>query len=120
MKKLANLGLAAILATGLSGCVIVADGRDNDKSSWETSQKENRALISELAIKSSRAYVINKMGTPNFTEAFVKGNDEYRVLYYRTQHRHSDGDTTKDETTPLVFKNDLLIGWGHKVLAELH
>jgi len=36
----------------------------------------------------------------------MKGDDEYRVLYYRTQRLHADGDTTKDETTPLIFKNE--------------
>lgn len=43
----------------------------------------------------------------------------HRVLFFRTQHRHSDGETSRDETTPLVFRNDTLIGWGDDVLASI-
>jgi hypothetical protein len=43
----------------------------------------------------------------------------YQVLYYRTHRTHSDGETTKDETTPLVFKDSALIGWGMDALARV-
>ena len=42
-----------------------------------------------------------------------------RVLFYRTNHKHSDGETTRDETTPLVFRNDQLVGWGTRVYESL-
>ena len=121
MNKLRNLSFVAVMTISLSGCVIVAgehDGYDSS-SDWETTQKENRAMISELELNADRASVKMKMGAANYSEAFVKGGDEYRVLYYRTQHRHSDGDTSKDETTPLVFKNNKLIGWGDDILASV-
>jgi hypothetical protein len=62
---------------------------------------------------------MESLGLPADSEAFTDGDDEVRVLFYRTQRRHSDGDTTRDETTPLVFRNDLLVGWGDAVYAEL-
>ena len=44
----------------------------------------------------------------------VKFHDgsEIEVLFFRTRHRHSDGETTPDETTPLVFVDGELVGWG--------
>ncbi|MEO0438658.1 MAG: DUF3192 domain-containing protein, partial [Pseudomonadota bacterium] len=27
--------------------------------------------------------------------------------------------TTRDETTPLIFKNDVLVGWGQELYADL-
>ncbi|TQV72278.1 DUF3192 domain-containing protein [Aliikangiella marina] len=120
MKQLLNLAAASLLAVSLSGCIIV-DGeyRDWNDSDWKSEQRENRSLISRLELNESRQRVVSRLGAPNFSEAFSRGEDQYRILFYRTHHRHSDGDTTKDETTPLVFKNDTLIGWGHDVLAEV-
>jgi len=119
MKFLLNSSLAALLAMSLSGCIVIGD-RDNwNDNDWEKTQQDNRELISDLSLNSSISSVRLKLGAPNFSEAFTHSNDEFRVLYYRTQHRHSDGDTTKDETTPLVFKNDMLIGWGNDALAKI-
>ena len=118
MKILNKLTFAAFLATSLSGCVLVVG--DHDFDSWESQQQENREMIRGLALQTERSRVLVKLGPPNFSEAFIKGDDEYRVLYYRTRHRHSDGATSKDETTPLVFKNDKLIGWGDETLASVY
>ncbi len=117
MKNLVNFALAGCLAVSLSGCIIVGD-RDNHEE-WRLEQRENRETISELELGTSRDRVLTLMGAPAFSEAFTRNGNDYQVLYYRTQHRHSDGDTTKDETTPLVFKNDRLAGWGEEALAEL-
>lgn len=118
MKTLSKLTLAAFLATSLSGCVLVVD--DHDFDSWKSQQRENREMINGLALQTERSSVLLKLGQPNFSEAFIKGDDKYQVLYYRTQHRHSDGATSKDETTPLIFKNGKLIGWGNKTLASVY
>ncbi len=121
MKHFIHLTAAALLITSLSGCIVVGGGHsdwsDND---WESEQRDNREIINQLSLKSTRSSVLNLLGAPNFSEAFALNDDEYRVLYYRTQHRHSDGETTKDETTPLIFKNDQLIGWGEDVLYKIN
>ena len=119
MKFLLNSSLATLLAVSLSGCIVIGD-RDNwNDSDWEQTQQDNREVISDLVLNSALKNVRLKLGAPNFSEAFTHSDEQYRVLYYRTQHRHSDGDTTKDETTPLVFKNDKLIGWGNDALAKV-
>lgn len=118
MKYLTNMAIGAILASSLTGCVIIDtdDGWDG-QSSWKSRQDENRKTISNLELGTERSAIVSKLGAPDFSEAFATGNDQYRVLFYRTHHTESDGDTSKDETTPLVFKNDSLIGWGHEALA---
>jgi len=40
-------------------------------------------------------------------------------LFYRTRRTEADGETSRDETTPLVFKNNELVGWGLKVYENL-
>ncbi len=119
MKIIFNSVAAILLTLSLSGCIVVGGGDwDNDRhADWREHQRENLRIINQLEINDSRNYVVEQLGAPDFSEAFAKDSDSYRVLFYRTQHRHSDGETTKDETTPLVFKNDRLIGWGHDALA---
>ena len=120
MKRIVST-LTAIAATlALSGCVIV-NGEPGwvGSSDWEREQERNSKAIANLDIGMERSEVVRKLGTPSFSEAFTRDDDEYRVLFFRTQHRHSDGDTTRDETTPLVFKNDTLIGWGNEVYASV-
>ncbi len=119
MKSLLIGSIVAIFLLTLSGCVIVAGDHDWDDNNWESQQRQNRETISGLELQAERSAIISKLGAPSFSDAFMKENDEYRVLYYRTQHTKSDGETTKDETTPLVFKNDKLIGWGDEVLATI-
>ncbi|MEE4278227.1 MAG: DUF3192 domain-containing protein, partial [Halieaceae bacterium] len=82
-------------------------------------QRANREAIAGLALGTSRADVLRDLGTPIDSEAFDRDGEEVRVLFYRTQRRHGDGETTRDETTPLVFENDRLIGWGQLVYAGL-
>ncbi len=107
----------ATVAT-LPGCIIVND--DNGwYNGWERDQENNREAIAELNIGMDREDVLDRLSAPEFSEAYSRDGEEYRVLFFRTQHRHSDGETTRDETTPLVFRNDTLIGWGDEVYASV-
>jgi hypothetical protein len=120
MKTLYTFVVAGLLATTMSGCVIVAGDRDwDDNDSWESRQQSNREAISKLELNTSRAVIVDQLGAPSFSDAFVRAGKEYRVLFYRTQRTVSDGETTRDETTPLIFENDQLIGWGHESLANI-
>jgi len=56
----------------------------------------------------------------DFNELFEKQDGTYRVLYYRTQKTMGDGITTKDECTPLVFRNGELVGWGDSAYSLMH
>lgn len=101
-----------------SGCVFI-DGEYVDRDDWQEMQRDNRQAISLLEIGMSRNAVVSDLGTPADSEALMHDGEEVRVLFYRTQRKHSDGETTRDETTPVIFKNDSLIGWGQATYAEL-
>jgi hypothetical protein len=115
---LAKLCTAALVTVALSGCVYV-NGKQVDMDDWRETQSNNREAISKLNVGMSRSAVIDRLGTPDDSEAFTENGEEYRVLFYRTRHKHSDGETTRDETTPLVFRNDELVGWGNAVYEGL-
>lgn len=114
MKALNKVTLMAFIALSFSGCVFI--GGEHDFDGWEAQQRENIEAINRLTLSAEYSQVLSKLGEPDFTEAFIKDDNEFRVLYYRTQRKHSDDRTSKDETTPLVFKNEKLIGWGEKTL----
>ena len=102
------------LSLGLSGCVISVggDGEYGRQSDWHDNEQKNRKHISRLQQNVSYDDTLQHMGIADFDEFYAEGKDTYQVLYYRTQRVDSDGVTTKDECTPLVFKNSELVGWG--------
>ena len=118
MKLLLKLSTLTLLLASLGGCISINGNHDWDED-WENKQQVNRKYISELSLGTERSAVLLRLDTPSFSEAFIKEGQEYNVLFYRTHHVSSDGDTLKDETTPLVFKNNKLIGWGHEMLSSL-
>ncbi|QHJ13458.1 hypothetical protein FX988_03719 [Paraglaciecola mesophila] len=110
-----SLGLSLLL----SGCVISVDGHDGYQSDWQKQEKHNRKEVARLQPNLTTGEVMDRMGVADFSEFVKKGDDQYHVLYYRTQRVDDDGVTTKDECTPLVLKNDQLVGWGNSALAML-
>lgn len=117
--------LLALLALGAGGCVIsVRDGdphsgfiRDDD-GDWRKRQNRNAEAVSRIELGRTRDSVLAEMGTPDMTESFVRDGREFLVLFYRTRLMHEDGELTRDETTPLVFVDDLLVGWGQSAVEN--
>lgn len=107
----------------LNACVVVVDGDKNTKSSrstsWEQIEQTNRDEIARLNSGQSLSTVMNTMGTPDFDESLELESGTYRVLYYRTHRKVADGMTTRDECTPLVFRNGELVGWGDNQIKVL-
>ncbi|HEX5793879.1 MAG TPA: DUF3192 domain-containing protein [Rheinheimera sp.] len=119
---LAKLFVAAALAVTLSGCVVAVGGDhdfERDDSSWKKTQRYNQEQINKLTLQASAEDIRTLLGTPDFTESFNKDGETVQVLFYRTHHQKSDGKTTKDECTPLVFKQNRLTGWGDKAYQYL-
>ncbi len=112
--KTVLLSLALASSVLLSGCVVsVGGGSDSHYGAdWEDREFNNRKHIANLETGTSYETVLRKMGVADFNELFEKQDGTYRVLYYRTQKTMGDGITTKDECTPLVFRNGNLVGWG--------
>lgn len=115
--------ILAVSTLVLSGCV-VAVGEDvvrEDRQRWQQVERDNRAAIEFLELGMSIDAVRQEMPhPPAFSEAFVRDDIAYRVLFFRTQRLQGDGVTTLDETTPLIFANGRLDAWGmsawHKVM----
>ena len=109
------------LSALLTGCIIsVGDGEPGwGIGDWDDREQENRQLIARLNIGDSRTEVIARLGEPDFTEGFTSEGRDYQIYYYRTHRRHSDGQTTRNETTPVVFVDDQLTGWGEKALDQV-
>lgn len=113
--------LAGLLIAALAGCAITVNdgGSPYRDAEWRERQEYNRQQIARLEIGMTRAEVLERLGEPDITEAYTRGGTEYRILHYRTQHRRSDDKTTRDETTPLVFRDERLEGWGETLQSRI-
>ena len=67
----------------------------------------NRSQLDYLKVGMTTDQVRQTMGKPYKSEFY--GSKLY--WFYITEWQ-SDGQTTSDEMTPLVFENDILLGWG--------
>lgn len=89
------------------------DSPDNMK--WDDREAYNRQFIAKIQLdKFTFEQALTNLGSPDITEAITVDNSNYQVMFYRTQHVKSDGITTQDECTFLLFINGILkkIGLG--------
>lgn len=121
MHILRNLAVAGLAASMLSGCMVaIGNDRSGGESDWVQIERDNRAAIDNLLLGMSVDEVRSRMPQePDFSEAFAVHDIPYRVLFYRTHRFEADGLTTRDETTPVVFVEGHLAGWGESALAGL-
>lgn len=122
VKGIAAAAWIVLVGAGLQGCIIVADGEHGDSyssSDFRKQEAENRRMISALSDSATVAYVRETMGTPDFANRTTVDGVRYDVLYYRTHRVEADGNTTKDECTPLVFKDGVLVGTGELAMSRI-
>lgn len=92
-----------------------------DKMKWDDREAYNRQFIAKIKIeKFTFEKAITHLGSPDITEAITIDNLDYQVMFYRTQHVKSDGITTQDECTFLLFINGVLkeVGLGNNYPNE--
>lgn len=118
MRKFVTASLIG-LSLGISGCVISVDSDSEHgyQAGWKDKEHQNRKQIAKLSPDLSYDTVTNRLGLADFNELYKVDADTYQVLYYRTQRTDGDGVTSKEECTPLVFKNQSLVGWGEKAFS---
>ena len=119
----ARLLIVVGATSSLSACVfhIAPDDWDdaNTHKSVRAEERDARKYIAALELGVAPATVISELGAPEFSDRLTTKDGEVRVLRYRTHRAHADGETTRDETTPLVFLNDKLIGSGELALQQI-
>lgn len=93
---------------------------DPSKMEWTDREAFNHKFISQLSgtIPLNQTTVLNKLGGPDITEAVKIGNDVYQLLFYRTKRAISDGITTKQECSALLFKNQQLIALEQQAIEQ--
>lgn len=116
VKTVALVSMAALL----SSCVVAIgnDDFDNEHEKWQGRQDRTLKMINNLDLGRDLGSIESEFGLPDFTDSFMRSGEAIRVLHYRTHHSHSDGKTTRDETTPLVFIDDQLVGWGEMAIEK--
>ncbi|MBN1141162.1 MAG: DUF3192 domain-containing protein [Deltaproteobacteria bacterium] len=73
----------------------------------------NNANLLSLEMGATKEEVLQVMGKPDLNEAYQSLHGKsVAIFFYYTQRKWQDGNTTKDECTPVVFENGKLIGWG--------
>jgi hypothetical protein len=105
-RSLLVLLIALPLVSTLSGCVISVNDGEVEHSLMGNSEDrtyENRKKIAKIQLGSSFADMQEKLGVADFSQTYSLNEQTVRVLFYRTQRKHKDGLTTKDECTYLEF-----------------
>ena len=115
-KKVITRTLLALAIYGVFVVLVVLFYDDSpDKMVWEDREAYNRQFIAKLQLEQfTFEQAITELGSPDITEARKVADDKFQVMFYRTQHVKSDGITTQDECTFLLFVNGVLeeIGLG--------
>lgn len=113
-KKVVIRILIALAIYGVFVALVV-NFYDDSPSDMEWGDREsfNRQYIGKLTLeKFDFEQAIKELGSPDITEAKKVEDNNFQVMFYRTQHVKSDGFTTQDECTALLFKNGSLIAIG--------
>ncbi len=115
-KKVITRIFLALAAYGIFVLLVISFYDDSpDKMQWEDREAYNRQFIAKLQLEQfTFEQAITQLGSPDITEARKIADDKFQVMFYRTQHVKSDGITTQDECTFLLFVNGVLkeIGLG--------
>ncbi|MDF2179643.1 DUF3192 domain-containing protein [Aliiglaciecola sp. CAU 1673] len=111
-KVIKRVGLGLVVYLVFAGLVLVFYPDDPDSMDWKDREQFNKVQIAKLQLGTGRQAVITQLGSPDISEAKQVEQSKYQVMFYRTQHMESDGITTMNECTPLLFENDSLVAWG--------
>jgi hypothetical protein len=120
LRKWTWLSIGLVVYLLLTATVFFCYQDDVDQMTWVDREAFNHKLISQYKLTDNLTQddVMRRLGTPDITEAVLQGKDLYQVLYYRTHRSVSDGITTADECTALLFKNRYLQAIGEEAVQR--
>lgn len=102
----------------IAGAILHFYTANPETMTWQEREIFNRKYISRLELGEGKESVLRLLGPPDISEAHTIEGMDVLILFYRTQHVRSDGVTTRDETTPLLFRNDRLMAWGESAYVR--
>jgi len=119
-KKVISLVAIALIAYGIFVALVVTFYDDSPTNmQWEDREAFNKQYIAKVKLDQlTFDQVILDLGSPDITEAKKFNSNQYQLMFYRTQHVKSDGITTEEECTALLFKNNILNALGHSAIEE--
>ncbi|AAZ24210.1 MULTISPECIES: DUF3192 domain-containing protein [Colwellia] len=116
-KKIIGRILLALTVYGIFVALVMTFYDDSpDQMKWKDREAYNRQFIAKVMLDNfTFEQALTQLGSPDITEARTIDKINYQVMFYRTQHVKSDGITTQDECTFLLFVNGTLkeIGLGN-------
>ncbi|PCI59572.1 MAG: hypothetical protein COB35_10975 [Gammaproteobacteria bacterium] len=117
-KKVVSLIAVALVAYGIFVALVVTFYDDSPTNmGWEDRESFNKQYVSKVKLDQlTFDKVILDLGSPDITEAKKVDSNQYQLTYYRTQHVKSDGITTEEECTALLFKNSILNAVGRSAI----
>lgn len=120
MKSKASVIIGSIFAayTAFVAVVVLVYEPTPDEMDWEDRQVYNSQKLNDLNLGQDISEVKTLFGKADFSEAKSLKDGQLQVLFYRTQHDKSDGITTKEECTPLIFKDNKLVAWGNDTYKQ--
>jgi hypothetical protein len=119
-KKVLARILVALAIYGIFVALVVNFYEDSPSDmEWGDRESYNKQYIGKLTLeKFNFDQAIEELGSPDITEAKKVDKNSFQVMFYRTQHMKSDGFTTQDECTALLFRNGLLIAIGNSAYEQ--
>jgi len=110
-KKVITLIGLALFAYAIFVALVVTFYDDSPSNmKWEDREAFNRQFISKLKLGEYKfEQALTDLGSPDITEAKKVDSTNFQVLFYRTQHMKSDGITTLDECSFLLFVDEVLV-----------
>ncbi|MBI4243587.1 MAG: DUF3192 domain-containing protein [Planctomycetes bacterium] len=114
-----------LFVSGLAGC-------NYSFPTMEEVRSINRQRLLKLTVGMSKTDVLKTMGTKialtyegervtnPYKNETMKGADgqTYEVIYYYTDIDSRDLMVTQEELTPIVLKDEKVVGWGHAFLKQ--
>ena len=113
MNKAVKIVVSGFALYGLFATAVLTSFPDDpDAMDYKERQQYNKMKIAGFELGLRKQQVIDLLGSPDISEASTKEDQQLQVLFYRTQHKNSDGITTIEECTPLLFEDNVLVAWG--------
>lgn len=107
-----------VLYVLVAGAILHFYTANPETMTWQEREIFNRKYIGRLELGEHKEVVMRLLGPPDISEAHSTDEGDLLILFYRTQHVKSDGITTRDETTPLLFRDDQLFAWGEQAYVR--